>query len=246
VRAKIVMKRLGFVIGVASALFASAAGTAMAAELSATKGTTTARTSELAVYSNNSLGIGYQTPVSNGFNLGAPVVVGRRAVGGLGVANAQDVNARFSTHLFGGDVGVFGGYADQPSTLSLSPISSWTFGATVGYAGVYVLGGVSDTAAFGPFTGREGWAAGLGYDMGSFDLRLTYATEVASLAALNHATAADIQQITLGGIYSLSPRFSLNADAFYSGRDRATTYFTAPTAKTPQGTGARVGVQLRF
>ena len=152
----------------------------------------------------------------------------------------------FCDDLGYGDVGVFGGYADQPSTLSLSPVSSWTFGATVGYAGVYVLGGVSDTAAFGPFTGREGWAAGLGYDMGSFDLRLTYAAEVASLAALNHATAADTQQITLGGIYSLSPRFSLNADAFYSGRERATTYFTAPTAKTPQGTGARVGVQLRF
>ena len=29
-------------------------------------------------------------------------------------------------------VGVYGGYADQPSTLALSPVSSWNFGATVG------------------------------------------------------------------------------------------------------------------
>jgi predicted porin len=241
------MNRFGFVVGVASALFTGTGAYAAAAELQAVD-TPAAETappakSELSVSSNNSLRIGYQSPDAGTFSLGAPLV-GRRTIGGFGVASAQDVSARYSTHLFGGDVGVFGGYADQPSTLSLSPVSSWNFGATVGYAGVYVLGGVSDTAAFGPFMGREGWAAGFGYDMGSVDLRLTYAAEVSNLSTLEHA--ADTQQITLGGIYSISPRFSLNADAFYSGRERVPFFLAAPAAKTPQGTGARVGVQLRF
>ena len=245
-RAKFDMKRLGFVIGVASGLFAGFGAGAMAAELKAASPgveSPAAPRSELSVSSNNSLRIGYQNPVVGAFSLGAPVV-GRRSVGGLGIANAQDVSARYSTSLFGGDVGVFGGYADRPSTLSLSPVSSWNFGATVGYAGVYVLGGVSDTAAFGPFLGREGWAAGFGYDMGSFDLRLTYAAEGSNISTPDHAV--DTRQITLGGIYSISPRFSLNADAFYSGRDRVPFFLADPIAKTPQGTGARVGVQLRF
>lgn len=239
------MKRLGLVIGVASALICGA-GPALAAEVTALKAGETAQPpkSELSVSSNNSLSIGYQSPAAGAFSLGAPLV-GRRPVGGLGVASAQDVSARYSTHLFGGDVGVFAGYADRPSTLSLSPVSSWNFGATVGYAGIYVLGGVSDSAAFGPFLGREGWAAGFGYDMGSFDLRLTYAAQSSDFTAV-HRSADTQQQITLGGIYSISPRFSLNADAFYSGRERGLLYLSAPTAKTPQGTGARVGVQLRF
>jgi hypothetical protein len=240
------MNRFGFVIGVAAALYAGIGSYAMAAELQVVAPaaeTTPPPKSQLSVSSNNSLRIGYQTPVAGAFSLGAPVV-GRRPIGGLGVASAQDVSARYSTHLFGGDVGVFGGYADQPSTLALSPVSSWNFGATVGYAGVYVLGGVSDTASFGPFLGREGWVGGLGYDMGSFDLRLTYAAEGRNLSTISHT--AETQQITLGGIYSISPRFSLNADAFYSGREGVPFYLAAPTAKTPQGTGARVGVQLRF
>lgn len=245
-RAKVVMKRFGFVIGVASALFASVGAPAMADELSvaATETQTdSAPKSELSVSSSNSLRIGYQSPVAGTFSLGAPLVA-RRPIGGLGVAAAQDVSARYSTHFLGGDVGLFGGYADQPSTLSLAPASSWNFGATVGYAGVYVLGGVSDTASFGPFLGREGWAAGLGYEIGAVDLRLTYAAENSSLAVSNRAP--ETQQITLGGIYTLSPRFRLNADAFYSEHDRNTATLTAPTAKAPQGTGARVGVQLRF
>src|SRR5690606_18222773 len=131
----------------------------------------------------NSLRIGYQSPANGDFSLGAPLV-GGRALGGLGVANAQDVSARFSTSLLGGDIGFFGGYADQPSALALSPVSTWNFGATVGYAGVYLLGGVSDTAAFGPFLGREGWAAGFGYEIGAVDLRLTYAAEASDFASL--------------------------------------------------------------
>lgn len=236
-----VKKRLGLFLGVAAGFLAGAA--ASAAELAPAADAAPPPKSELSVSSNNSLRIGYQSPVVGAFSLGAPVV-GRRPVGGLGIASAQDVSARYSTHVFGGDVGVFGGYADRPSTLSLSPISSWNFGATVGYAGVYVLGGVSDSAAFGPFLGREGWAAGFGYDMGSVDLRLTYATEGSDLASMDRAP--DTQQITLGGIYSISPRFSLNAETFYSGRERGVLYLSAPNAKTPQGTGARVGLQLRF
>jgi predicted porin len=242
------MKRLVLAIGVAAAALSGAGSGAAGAEAAAPLATADSPPppkSELSVSSNNSLGIGYQGTAAGTFSLGAPLIGGRSA-GGLGVANAQDVSARFSTHLFGGDIGVFGGYADRPSTLSLSPVSSWNFGATVGYAGVYVLGGVSDSAAFGPFLGREGWAAGLGYDMGSFDLRLTYAAEASDVRAVNRSGDTLQQQITLGGIYSISPRFSLNADAFYSGRERGLLYLSAPTAKTPQGTGARVGVQLRF
>lgn len=244
-RAEIVMKRVGFVISVACALSAGAAASAVADELPAAQPGTEdpPPASQLSVSSNNSLRIGYQSPVAGAFSLGAPVV-GRRPIGGLGVANAQDVSARFSTHFLGGDVGVFGGYADQPSTLSLAPASSWNFGATLGYAGVYVLGGVSDTASFGPFLGREGWAAGLGYEIGAIDLRLTYAAEGRDFAVVNRGP--ETQQITLGGIYTISPRVRLNADAFYSQYDRDTATLTAPTAKTPQGTGARVGVQLRF
>ncbi len=244
VRAKSVMKRFGVVTAVAAALITGVSASAKTAELQPVAAEAApAPTSELSVSSNNSLRIGYQSPAAGSFSLGAPVV-GRRVIGGLGVANAQDVSARYSTHLLGGNIGVFGGYADQPSTLALSPTSSWNFGATVGYAGVYVLGGLSDTSSFGPFLGREGWAAGLGYEIGDVDLRVTYAAEGSSLGLVNRV--AETQQITLGGIYTFSPRFRLNADAFYSDGNHNAGYITAPTAKTPQGTGARVGVQLRF
>jgi predicted porin len=242
-RAKNVLNRLSLAIGVVGAFATGGNIWAATPEDQRVKAEAATPRSELSVSSNASLGIGYRSPASGDFSLGAPLV-GRRNFGGLGVANSRDVSARFSTHLFGGDVGVFGGYADRPSTLSLSPASSWNFGATVGYAGVYVLGGVSDSAAFGPFLGREGWAAGLGYDMGSFNLRLTYAAEATSFAALDRQS--DTQRITLGGIYSISPRFSLNADAFYSGRERGLLYLSAPNAKAPPGTGARVGIELRF
>jgi predicted porin len=227
-------------------LFAGMGSYATAAELQTTPPaveTPAPPTSQLSVSSNNSLRIGYQSPVTGAFSLGAPIV-GRHTVGGVGVSSAQDVSARYSTHFLGGDFGVYGGYADQPSTLALSPVSSWTFGATVGYAGVYVLGGVSDTSSFGPFIGREGWAAGLGYEIGSVDLRLTYAAQGSDVGRVSRV--AESQQITLGGIYSFSSRFRLNADAFYSDYSHGTAYLSAPNAKAPQGTGARVGVQLRF
>jgi predicted porin len=245
------MKRFGFVICAAATLVTSVGGAAFAAELSgppsaARSGAITLKEpdSELSVLSNNSLSIAYQSPAAGGWAMGAPLV-GRSPVGGLGLASAQDVSASYTTHVFGGDIGIFGSYADRPSLLSLTPGASWNFGATVGYAGIYVLGGVSDTAAFGPFMGQEGWAAGFGYDMGSFDLRLTYAATGTNMAVVQQGF--DSQQITLGGIYTLSPRFRVNADAFYSGRERSPLFLsTLATSKNPQGTGARVGVQLRF
>lgn len=242
------MRTVGLVIGLVAALFAGAAPAARAAEPAgiALHLEPTPPAAELSIVSKTGLGIGYQSPSSGSWSLGAPLM-GRRPIGGLGVASVQDVSARFSTHVLGGDIGFFGSYADQPNMLALSPTASWNFGATVGYAGVYVLGGVSDTASFGPFVGREGWAAGLGYDMGAFDLRLTYATSAASTAAL--AVVGDgpnRQQITLGGMYRLGSGFFLNADAFYTGRERGAAYLTAPEANALQGTGARVGVQLRF
>lgn len=241
------MTRFGLIITTVAALLAGA-GAAMAAETPAALPGTDAPEppkSELSVQSSSSLAIGYQSPGAGTWVMGAPLV-GRRPVGGLGVASAQDVSASYSTHLFGGDIGVFGSYADRPTLFSLTPGASWNFGATLGYAGVYVLAGVSDTSAFGPFMGSEGWAAGFGYDMGAFDLRLTYAATGAVVAGLMNP-GPDSQQITLGGIYSLSPRFRLNADAFYGSRERNPLFISAPTtAKTPQGSGARVGVQLRF
>ncbi len=246
-RAATVMKRFGSALALVSTLFVGLSSHAMAAEVQApapATETAVSPASQLSVSSNNSLRIGYQSPVTGAFSLGAPLVTSRASAGGLSVARAQDVNARYSTHFLGGDFGVYGGYADQPSTLALSPAASWNFGATAGYAGVYVIGGVSNTTSFGPFIGREGWAAGLGYEIGSVDLRLTYAAEGSDIGRVSRV--AESQQITLGGIYSFSSRFRLNADAFYSDYSRGTAYLTSPNGKAPQGTGARVGVQLRF
>lgn len=238
------MKRLGSILGFVVALAVGAVQSARAEDAGIVlRAADPVPASVLSVQSSSSLSVGYQGPTLGAWSLATPVI-GRSAVGGLGVSSLQDVSARYSTHLFGGDVGVFGGYADQPTFLSMAPRTAWSFGATVGYAGVYLLGGVNDTPGFGPFLGSEGWAAGLGYEMGAFDLRLTYAANAGALAVVHENPES--QQIMLGGIYRLSPRVRLNADAFYGGGQHGALSLIAPSIKSPQGTGARVGVELRF
>ena len=155
----------------------------------------------------------------------------------------------YSAPVFIGRVGVFGAYDQQrQSLLSLNPASSWNFGATVGYAGFYVRGGVNETAPLGPLLGLQGLQAGFGYEIGSFDVRLTYA---ASQGLGLAERAIDSRQWTIGGIYQITPRIRVNADAFYGEENRGTSLSAAPTVlapppASPPGTGARVGVQLRF
>jgi hypothetical protein len=53
----------------------------------------------------------------------------------------------------------------------------------------------------------------------------------------------------VGGIFQLTPRVRLNADAFTGGHDvRGLTNVFSATSNTaaPQGTGGRVGIQLKF
>lgn len=153
----------------------------------------------------------------------------------------------FSTPLFVGRVGVFGTHDQRQSLLSLSPASSWNFGAMVGYAGFYVRGGFNETAPLGPLLGLQGLQAGLGYEIGAFDVRLTYAASQGMGLA---ERAIDSRQWMIGGIYQITPRIRVNADAFYGAENRGTWLAAAPTVMpataSPPGTGARVGVQLRF
>jgi hypothetical protein len=131
--------------------------------------------------------------------------------------------------------------------LSLSPATSWDFGATVGYAGFYLRGGVNETAPLGPLLGLQGLQAGFGYEIGAFDVRVTYAASQGMGLA---ERAIDSRQWTIGGIYQITPRIRVNADAFYGAENRGTSLAAVPTvlpaAAAPPGTGARVGVELRF
>lgn len=177
---------------------------------------------------------------------GAPVVLGLTPLK-TDSSWAQSFDG-YSSPLFVGRVGVFGAYDERQSMLSLSPASSWNFGATVGYAGFYVRGGVNETAPLGPLLGLQGLQAGFGYEIGSFDVRLTYAASQGMGLA---ERAIDSRQWTIGGIYQITPRIRVNADAFYGAENRGTTLAAAPTVlapptASPPGTGARVGVQLRF
>ena len=167
--------------------------------------------------------------------------------GGLALADAFDIAGKYTADLYGGRVGVYGGYADRPSTLSLIPDTAWNFGASVGFAGFYVRGGISDMTAAGYLQDVHGWEAGLGYETGGFDLRLTYAASQSAGDLGTVERQLDSKQWTLGGDYQITPRLRLNANAFYDMHNSGLPPLSvAPTMVTPQGTGARVGVQLRF
>ena len=194
--------------------------------------------------------VGYLTPsmrsVAFGALPGEPTSL-NGATGGLVLADAFDIAGKYTADLYGGRIGFYGGYADRPSTLALTPDTAWNFGALVGYAGFYVRGGISDMTTVGYVQDVEGWEAGFGYETGNLDLRLTYAASqsVGELGAVERQL--DSKQWTLGGDYQVTPRLRLNANAFYDIRDSGFAVLSfVPTTAAPQGTGARVGVQLRF
>jgi hypothetical protein len=167
---------------------------------------------------------------------------------GSASAMAQDFAARYAASIYGGELGVFARYADRPMLSLTDTSSAFNVGASVGYAGFYVQGaftGMNDAVLTRHLQSWQSWQAGFGYGVGAFDVRLTYSIGEASPAFSGRSF--DNNQWMLGGIYQLAPGIRFNADAFMGSRFSSPSLSSAsPTASTPQGTGARVGVQLRF
>lgn len=149
----------------------------------------------------------------------------------------DDAYGSYATSFMGGQFGVFGGVKDQQSALSMELTTSRTVGASVGYAGFYVRGAYQDTGPDGLLDGRRAWQAGLGYGSGDFDVRVTY---VESAFVQGSPTELEGKQWMIGGLVQVTPSILLNANAYIVDRELA-----MPTVEPP-GTGARVGVQLRF
>tara|TARA_R110000868_G_scaffold49607_13_gene159765 strand:+ start:3204 stop:3980 length:777 start_codon:yes stop_codon:yes gene_type:complete len=210
-------------------------------------------TSTISVSAFESIAMGYLTPANLSVAFGAlpgetlSVNALNGMSGGLALVDTFDIAGKYTADIHGGRFGLYGGYSDRPSTLSLQPDSAWNFGASLGYAGFYVRGGISDMTAIGFLQNVEGWEAGFGYETGNLDLRLTYAASQSANDLGSAAHQIDSKQWTLGGDYKISSSLRLNADAFYDMRSSGLpALFAAPALATPQGTGARVGVQLRF
>ena len=189
----------------------------------------------------NTLTISYLTPAFGAGTLG--VSAAARTLNG-GSAWAQAFKG-YSAPMFTGRVGVFGTYNQHQPSLAVNPTTSWNFGATVGYAGFYVRGGVNESAPVGPLLGLQGLQAGFGYEIGSFDFRLAYLASQG--IGLTTEREIDSHQWSIGGIYQITPRIRVNADAFYGSADenRNSSLAVMPSS-APPGTGARVGVELRF
>lgn len=157
---------------------------------------------------------------------------------------SQNFNTSFATSIYGSELGFFAGYNGANSLFNMSPTPGYNLGATVGYAGFYVAAGVSDnTQQTLRLTNdpKQGYLAGFGYQRGPFNVRLSY-----MIAQGFSGTENDTRTWMIGGIYQLSSRLRLNADAFTSPRAATVATPTTTNAATPQGTGARVGLQLRF
>ncbi len=169
-----------------------------------------------------------------------------------GMSSPRDFAASYKASLFGNSrLGVFGGYNSRANLFESAPTTGWNFGATVGYAGFYLRAGLSSDANQNSARlvndVNRGWLAGFGYEFGSFDVRVTYMN--AESVGLANVNEPDNRMWMIGGIYQLTPRVRVNADAFTGGRDMRSTanVVTAPSQTVaPQGTGARVGVQLKF
>lgn len=194
--------------------------------------------------------VGNTSPTYGAMTLGVSPVTGRPLSGmGSGIGTflqTLDFGARMSSPVNVGAIGLFGGFNSRPSVLTLMPSTGWNFGASVGYAGFYVRGGVNEQAPVGPLLGIQGLQAGFGYEIGALDFRVSYLT--AQTVGLTAQRESENRQFSLGGIYQISPRVRVNADAFYGldgTRSGAPLAVVAPQG-APQGTGARVGVELRF
>ena len=196
----------------------------------------------------------FLTPAFGGATLGilpdSPLSV--RSFNGMTDAG-QDFAASYLAQFNSGQLGIFGGYNSVANLYETAPTTGWNFGASVGYAGFYLRAGMSSDAT-GPAAhlfddANRGWLAGVGYQTGALNLRVTYMA-AQPIGLVDRALENDKRLWMIGGIYQLTPRIRFNADAFTSSRNALAnaSVFTAPVnnTATPQGTGARVGVQLKF
>jgi hypothetical protein len=254
-------KQKAIFIAIASAaIMAAVSGPVRAADLKTgdvpdlmTRSSNSDFSSTLTVSTIESVAVGYLTPSSRSLAFGMlpgetmTASVSHGPSGGIALGDTLDISSSFVTDYRGSRFGVYGGVSDHPSTLSLRPGTAWNFGASVGYAGFYLRGGISDVSTFGLIQNREGWEAGFGYESGNLDLRLTYASSQSDVGLGVAEQQIDSRQWTIGGNYQISPRVRLNADAFYDMQGHDAPAFAVPNGvSAPQGTGARVGVQLRF
>lgn len=143
----------------------------------------------------------------------------------------------YITSFMGGQFGVFGGVKDEQSAFAMELTTSRTVGASVGYAGFYVRGAYQDSGPDGLLDGRRAWQAGFGYGSSDFEVRLTY---VESAFVQGSPAELEGKQWMIGGLVQVTPSILLNANAYIVDHELA-----MPTVEPP-GTGARVGVQLRF
>jgi hypothetical protein len=203
----------------------------------------------LSTFANSALTIGYLSPAYGAMALGIPSgPLSPRALngmnGGLGLLRAFELGGKYTTPVSIGRIGIYGSYSERPSILALTPSTTWSLGGTVGYGGFYLRAGVNEVAAVGPLLGLQGMQAGFGYELGGLDLRVTYLT---SQGVGGVEREIDSKQWSIGGIYNITSRIRLNADAFYGvGENRGSALSVQPPLTSPPGTGARVGVQLRF
>ena len=194
------------------------------------------------------LTIGAVTPVYGMITL--PVSAGETVHSALisGSALGQDFAARYSTSIYGGQVGLFARFSDRPVFLSTDSSKAFNLGASVGYGGFYFQGavtGLNDNNLQRSLQSWQALQAGFGYGGAAFDVRLTYAIGESTPAFAGRSF--DNSQWMLGGIYQFTPGIRFNADAFVgSNLISPGVASAAPGSNAPQGTGARVGVQLRF
>lgn len=187
------------------------------------------------------LTIGYTLPAFGVFNVSAPATVNElgpfQSQSRLAGLRNQDVQGQYATTLFGSQIGVFGEVTDQPTAFALEPQTSRKVGASVGYGGFYLSGAFQSAGSDGLIDSRRAWQAGFGYGSSAFDVRLTYAESDFAQTGLMELEG---KQWMIGGLVQLTPSILLDANAFYVDREQV-----VPTVEPP-GTGARVGVRLRF
>lgn len=197
---------------------------------------------------DKSLTIGALTPLYGMITL--PVSAGEMVHSALisGAALGQDFAARYSTSIYGGEVGLFARFSDRPVFLSTDSSTAFNLGASVGYGGFYFQGavtGLNDNNIQRSLQSWQALQAGFGYGGAAFDIRLTYAVGESTPAFAGRSF--DNSQWMLGGIYQFTPGIRFNADAFVGSNLLSPGVASAaPGSSAPQGTGARVGVQLRF
>jgi hypothetical protein len=237
--------------GVIAGFFAGAVATAAVAEEArlgdaATTSAPAPAPAPLSMSVIEPLTINYLSPVFGNVTLGLVPdnYFAVSSVYGVAPVLAPDFAADYQTRLLGSDIGLFAGYTGGDSLFMTAPTAGWNFGASLGYRGFYFEAGLSDSGQqrLTPET-QQGWLAGFGYRTGGLNLRLRY---MAAQSLTSTDQDSDNRTWIIGGIYQISPRLRVNADAFTGGRELRVNSAPQPASAAPQGTGARVGVQLRF